>query len=893
MHVLSWRSGLRTLGVVLLTIMAMTIAGDAAAQTYAIGNRVWFDTDDNGKINGAESGIDGVDVALYQASDLTAAITTQTTTDGGYYLFNNLAAGDYVVVITQSNFSGVLSGYWSSATGRLADGTISEDVAPLANSDIDSDDNGTADGSGPLGGTVHSSTITVGPGTSSEPLNEQDLDNGRTGAPDGQSNMTVDFGFYTTRIGDLVWDDADNDGHVNAETGFDNVTVQLISGDGSTLLDTVLTSGGGLYAFANQPAGEYIVRLPAIDFNPGGVLRDYGSSTGPLPATPYEPAPDPDVDLTDSDDNGTETNGLLGLGGYIQTTPITVTPGGEQSVDAAGGTTEFRVDFGINNQQQIDLVVTKTDGQSTYTPGETLHYVITVTNNGPADANGVTVNDARPAQVVSWTWTCAPGTPAAYNCTDDASNPANFVDTVDLPATQSITYDVTAQVSATPSGDLSNQVYAVPPPDMSDMTNGDNVATDVDALNAVDLAVTKDDGQTMYQPGATLDYTIVVTNNGPAAANGMSITDARPPQIETWSWTCDPSTPPAYQCTSDAGNPATFTDSLDLPAAATVTYHVTAQVATTVSGDLTNSVQVASPDATPELDPSNNTAADVDTLDAVDLVVTKTDGQTSYQSGTTVQYTIVITNNGPSAANGVNVSDARPSQITSWTWTCDPSTPPAYQCTSDASNPATFADSLDLPASASVTYTVSAQIGDAVSGDLVNSVTATASAKPDLNSADNTATDTDVLTPTTLSITKTVEPALARPGDTLTYTIQVTNTGTVTATSITVTDPLPAGLTYDSASGAGWTCSYASDTVTCTLPSLAASTAASPITIRAFVPADSTGVTPNTATVSAANAAATTGTAQAGVLAPIPTLSEVALAALAMMLAAIGVFVRR
>ncbi len=58
---------------------------------------------------------------------------------------------------------------------------------------------------------------------------------------------------------------------------------------------------------------------------------------------------------------------------------------------------------------------------------------------------------------------------------------------------------------------------------------------------------------------------------------------------------------------------------------------------------------------------------------------------------------------------------------------------------------------------------------------------------------------------------------------------------------MTVTDPLPAGLTYQSAAGTGWTCTYASATrlVTCTTPGpLAAGDAAADITLTVKVDLD-------------------------------------------------------
>lgn len=495
---------------------------------FALGNRVWFDTDNSGTINNAEVGIDGVTVHLYSASDLTTILATQTTVNGGYYLFNNLEEGDYVVSVAASNFSGVLNGYWSSGTSRAADSSISEILATDPDNDSDSDDNGTLQSGGPLSGAVVSLAITLGPESTAEPFGESDLDGGNQGQPDTQANMTVDFGFYTITLGDLVWNDLDNSGLLDgAEVGIDGVLVEVRSGNDGTSLATTMTAGGGFYSFSALPAGDYIVRLPAVNFNPGGVLRDYRSSTGPLPASAYEPAPDADTDITNSDDNGSETNGLLGLGGYIQSLAVTLTPGFEESFDNATGTTnETRVDLGVTGAPQIDLSVTKTDNQAFYLAGGTLNYVITITNNGPADANGMTISDVRPAQITSWAWTCAAGTPAAYNCTNDASNPATFTDSLDLPQLASVTYNVTAQIDPAATGDLINSVTVTPPTGMTDLTPPDNSASHTD--EQASLVVTKDDGVTIVAPDFTTNYTITVTNTGAADLTGIELMDTIP-----------------------------------------------------------------------------------------------------------------------------------------------------------------------------------------------------------------------------------------------------------------------------------------------------------------------------------------------------------------------------
>lgn len=106
-----------------------------------------------------------------------------------------------------------------------------------------------------------------------------------------------------------------------------------------------------------------------------------------------------------------------------------------------------------------------------------------------------------------------------------------------------------------------------------------------------------------------------------------------------------------------------------------------------------------------------------------------------------------------------------------------------------------------------------------------------------------------------LTITKTAnlgKPPVAFGGAPVTYTLAVTNNGATAASSVSVTDPLPAGSGFVSATGTGWSCGFAAGTVTCTMPTLAVGPAA-PITLTiAAPPVTHSSDVSNTATVSSA-----------------------------------------
>jgi virginiamycin B lyase len=67
-----------------------------------------------------------------------------------------------------------------------------------------------------------------------------------------------------------------------------------------------------------------------------------------------------------------------------------------------------------------------------------------------------------------------------------------------------------------------------------------------------------------------------------------------------------------------------------------------------------------------DTDPADNNASDTDTLTpSVDLSITKTDGQTSEIPGTSISYTIVVTNNGPSTVSSLTLTDTVPAALLS------------------------------------------------------------------------------------------------------------------------------------------------------------------------------------------------------------------------------------
>ncbi|MDC8012782.1 DUF11 domain-containing protein [Tahibacter soli] len=181
-------------------------------------------------------------------------------------------------------------------------------------------------------------------------------------------------------------------------------------------------------------------------------------------------------------------------------------------------------------------------------------------------------------------------------------------------------------------------------------------------------------------------------------------------------------------------------------------------------------------------------------LPAADLGITKTDGVTTAVPGGSVTYTITASNPSAVAATGATVADTFPASLTC-TWTCVG----AGGGTCTASGSGNINDSVNLPVGASTTYTASCTINASATGTLSNTATVTIAGDP--NAANNSATDTDTLTPSAnLGITKTDGVTTATPGGSVTYTITASNAGPSNATGATVADTFPASETCT------WTC---------------------------------------------------------------------------------------
>jgi uncharacterized repeat protein (TIGR01451 family) len=174
-----------------------------------------------------------------------------------------------------------------------------------------------------------------------------------------------------------------------------------------------------------------------------------------------------------------------------------------------------------------DLQITKTDNAMEYSAGISVKYTIVVSNAGPSNVSGAAVTDifSTNTNVTSASWTCSATGSAA--CT--ASGAGDINDSVNLTAGSSVTYIVTAVISASPVGNLVNiasvSIAGAAPAGITDPVPGNNSAADTDTLIVPDAVPpeigTNPDG-TIYNLASnsylTLSFNITV--NGHVNADG-------------------------------------------------------------------------------------------------------------------------------------------------------------------------------------------------------------------------------------------------------------------------------------------------------------------------------------------------------------------------------------
>ena len=296
-----------------------------------------------------------------------------------------------------------------------------------------------------------------------------------------------------------------------------------------------------------------------------------------------------------------------------------------------------------------------------------------------------------------------------------------------------------------------------------------------------DLAVTKVTTNVQPNVGDIFTYTVTLENLGTATATNVEVTEHFPNNIAVTKIT------PAFG-TQFIQTPTGGVWSV--PTIASGTSKVLTIVAQATSASVAyNTVTITHSDVWDPVSSNNSARTPTDPQQA-DLVLTKTVDESRPEVNDNVTFTLTLENLGPTAAQNVQVADQLPAGLQF----VSANPPGAYDAGTGIWTVGTLA------ATASEVLTITALVREPVSGTgPVSASTNTAIASSttvDPNPGNNTGTATVTPLQADLEVAKTASSLTPQIGSTFTYTIEVFNRGPDTATNASVTDQLPAGVTY-------------------------------------------------------------------------------------------------
>ncbi|MCM3658103.1 DUF11 domain-containing protein [Agromyces mediolanus] len=461
---------------------------------------------------------------------------------------------------------------------------------------------------------------------------------------------------------------------------------------------------------------------------------------------------------------------------------------------APGGTSVFEWTTAFSPAGVVPMTITATADVASVLPGAADGYTLRVSNpnatSGVLDELTVTLPDG---------FAYTPGSTTGFTTSDPvvSGNTLTFSGPFTVPPNGLISVHFGVAAGTIPGTYTIDASGTSPDFDVSGTTN----AAPITVLAVSDLSVAKTTATpTVVAGGAPIVFDVVATNAGPGTAPNVQVTDTVPPGM---TFSASASSPTCFVLSGQVRCSVA-----SLAPGASASFQIAFTAAGTTSGTFSNTAVVSGDVQDGNLS-NNSSTANFTVERRVDVSVTKSASPTTVAAGAVTTYTMTVHNAGPSSANYTLV-DSLPVGVTATSITGSGCTiTPSPRCSGV------------LAAGASTVVTLQATVapGAAAGTVLVNSAAVTT---PQIE----TVTDNNIATASNtvsrsanLAILKALSSGLVA-GYPAVYTLDVTNAGPSSATNVVVTDPVPAGLTFDPLVSSP-ACSLVGADVMCTSATLA------------------------------------------------------------------------
>ena len=317
--------------------------------------------------------------------------------------------------------------------------------------------------------------------------------------------------------------------------------------------------------------------------------------------------------------------------------------------DAKSKTATFATSITILDSM---LTVAVTTNTATTAPGGTVSYTITAANSGQVALTGATFTDSLSDVLDDASYNS--GASATAGSVSFASPNLTWTGNLAVGAAATITFSVTVSSPDTGNKSLASTVTSTTVSSNCASGSTDTRCSSTVGVSVLTIAMTA--SPATVAPGATVSYTITVTNSGAVAFTGAALTDSLSGVLDDASYNANATA--TTGSVSFASPNLSWTGNLAAGASATITFSMTVNSPDTGDKSLASTITSASAGSNCASGSSDARCASTVTVLVPGLTIALTADSSSTTPGSAVGYTITVTNSGQTAYTGAALADS-------------------------------------------------------------------------------------------------------------------------------------------------------------------------------------------------------------------------------------------